>query len=119
MCILFLHYHPSSSNPAISSATGVGQCTCPYVLVAAVNRDELYNRPTQPLHFWQDQPDILAGRDVMRAELRERGTWLGVSRGGRFAVLTNYRCGISQLRPDAVTRGRLFRCYVHRSRKLA
>ena len=98
MCILFLHYHPS--------ATGVDKCTCPYVLVAAVNRDEFYDRPTQPLHFWQDQPDILAGRDVMRTGLRERGTWLGVSRGGRFAVLTNYMCHTSQPRPDhPVSRG--------------
>ena len=31
----------------------------------------------QPLHFWQDQPDILAGRDVMRTGLGERGDMVG------------------------------------------
>lgn len=106
MCILLLHYHPSFQSTSASSSarsTGVGQCTCPYTLVAAVNRDELYERPTRSLHFWKDQPGILAGRDLMRGE---RGTWMGVSRQGRLAVLTNYRCPISQIRPDAVTRGR-------------
>ena len=32
------------------------------------------------------QPDILAGRD-----LEKMGTWMGVTRTGRFAALTNYR----------------------------
>ena len=52
MCILFLHYHPSSSGFS---------CTCPYVLVAADNRDEFFHRPTQPLAFWEHHSDILAG----------------------------------------------------------
>lgn len=43
-------------------------------------------RPTQPAHFWPDHPSILAGRDVLR-----QGTWLGVTRTGRVALLTNYR----------------------------
>lgn len=36
--------------------------------------------------WWQDRPEILAGRD-----LEARGTWMGVSRSGRFAAVTNYR----------------------------
>lgn len=117
MCILLLHYHPSSSL-SDSSSTETTRCTCPYVLVVAVNRDEFYDRPTQPLHFWQDQPDIVAGRDMMREELGECGTWMGISRQGRFAVLTNYRCHISEVRRDAVTRGspswcRIVRIVVH------
>jgi uncharacterized protein with NRDE domain len=55
-------------------------------LVAAANRDEFYARPTAPAAWWSDAPDVLAGRD-----LREGGTWMGVTRAGRFAAITNYR----------------------------
>lgn len=57
-------------------------------LVVAANRDELHGRPAAPAAFWQDRPAILAGRD-----LEAKGTWLGVSRNGRFAAVTNYRGG--------------------------
>lgn len=57
-----------------------------YKLIVAANRDEFYKRPTAPAHFWEDSPDILAGRD-----LEKLGTWMGVTSQGRFAALTNYR----------------------------
>ena len=57
-------------------------------LVVAANRDEFHARPAAPAAFWDDQPSILAGRD-----LEARGTWMGISRGGRFAAVTNYRGG--------------------------
>ncbi|EED34930.1 conserved hypothetical protein [Luminiphilus syltensis NOR5-1B] len=57
-----------------------------FPLVLLANRDEFYDRPTAPLHFWDDHPGIAAGRD-----LDAGGTWLGVTRGGRFAALTNVR----------------------------
>ena len=59
-----------------------------YPLVVAANRDEFHDRPAARAAFWDDKPDVLAGRD-----LQARGTWMGVSRGGRFAAVTNYRGG--------------------------
>jgi len=70
MCLILLAY---DSHP-----------TCRVVLAA--NRDEYYDRPTKPLAFWDDIPDILAGRDLKR-----NGVWLGVTRTGRIAAITNYR----------------------------
>jgi uncharacterized protein with NRDE domain len=54
--------------------------------VVAANRDEFHARPTAAAAWWTDRPDILAGRD-----LEAHGTWMGVSRTGRFAAVTNYR----------------------------
>jgi len=57
-----------------------------YPLIVAANRDEFHARPAAPAAFWRDRPEILAGRD-----LEAMGTWMGVSRSGRFAAVTNYR----------------------------
>jgi len=57
-----------------------------YRLIVAANRDEVYQRPTDPAHFWSDIPSIIAGRDLL-----QMGTWLGMSKEGRFAAITNYR----------------------------
>ncbi len=59
-----------------------------YPLVVAANRDEFHGRPAARAAFWDDKPDVLGGRD-----LQARGTWMGVSRGGRFAAVTNYHGG--------------------------
>ncbi len=72
-----------------------------YRLVLAANRDENFIRPTAPAHFWKDAPQVLAGRD-----LEAGGTWLGVSRDGRLAALTNYY-GPDEYAPDKLSRGRL------------
>ena len=57
-----------------------------YELLVAANRDEFHDRPTAPLAFWGDSPQVLAGRD-----LKEGGAWMGITCAGRFAALTNYR----------------------------
>ncbi len=57
-----------------------------YKLIVAANRDEFYKRRTAPAHFWEDNLEVLAGRD-----LEKMGTWMGVTKKGRFAALTNFR----------------------------
>ena len=70
-------------------------------LILAANRDEFYARPTSAADFWEDQPDILGGRD-----LEAGGTWMGLTRQGRFAAITNYR-DPSIKRENAPSRGAL------------
>lgn len=72
-----------------------------YALVVLANRDEYLDRPAAPAHWWTDAPDLLAGRD-----LQAGGTWMGLSRGGRFAALTNYR-DPSHRHANAPSRGHL------------
>ncbi len=74
-------------------------CHPEYHLVLAANRDEFYSRPSKPLSFWDDAPNVLAGRD-----LQNMGTWLGVNKSGSFAAVTNYR-DPSSVMPDAPSRG--------------
>ncbi|MGH8672702.1 MAG: NRDE family protein [Burkholderiales bacterium] len=59
-----------------------------FPLIVAANRDEYHARASEAAAFWKDAPGILAGRD-----LEAGGTWMGASRGGRFAAVTNYRGG--------------------------
>ncbi len=70
-------------------------------LVVAANRDEWRDRPAEPAHWWEDHREILAGRD-----LRAGGTWMGVTRAGRFAAVTNFR-DPSDRRSTARSRGEL------------
>jgi len=69
-----------------------------YKLLLAANRDEFINRPTRHARF---DGDILAGKD-----LQAGGTWLGVTRTGRLAAVTNYRSADSLIE-GAKTRGAL------------
>src|SRR5580700_5781208 len=72
-----------------------------YPCLVAANRDEFHARPTARAEWWPDCPPILAGRDLSAG-----GTWLGVTRTGRFAALTNYR-DPEQRRPGTPSRGTL------------
>ncbi len=85
MCLILLSYQNHSEYP----------------LVIAANRDELYDRPATPAEFWKENPNILAGRDIQAG-----GTWLGVSRKGLIAMITNYR-EVQRFDPKATTRGKL------------
>ncbi|MBA2621708.1 MAG: NRDE family protein [Acidobacteria bacterium] len=57
-----------------------------YRLIVAANRDEFYARPAAAAAFWKDAPQVFAGRDLAAG-----GTWLGITKTGRFAAVTNYR----------------------------
>ncbi|PKU59412.1 transport and Golgi organization 2 homolog [Dendrobium catenatum] len=58
-----------------------------YSLFLLSNRDEYHDRPTRPVEWWGEADDkILGGRDELAG-----GTWLGCTRSGRLAFLTNYR----------------------------
>jgi len=72
MCLILLAWRAHARHP----------------LVVAANRDEFHARRADRAGFWNDMPGILAGRD-----LEAGGTWMGVSRNGRFAAVTNYRGG--------------------------
>jgi uncharacterized protein with NRDE domain len=93
MClILFAHqYHPD------------------FRLVLAANRDEYFLRETASIAFWQDAPHVLAGRD-----LEKGGTWLGVTRNGRFAAVTNFR-DAGNPRRNRLSRGHLVSEYLRGS----
>lgn len=77
-----------------------------YGLVLAANRDEFYDRPTREAAFWEDAPNILAGQD-----LKAGGTWMGITKTGRFGAITNYRDPGSN-RTDAPSRGDLVKDFL-------
>lgn len=85
MCLVAFSWQPGSDLP----------------LLLVGNRDEFHARPARPLRFWDDAPLLLAGRDE-----KEGGTWLGVTRQGRWATLTNYR-EPGGMQPGELSRGKL------------
>jgi len=72
-----------------------------YRFILAGNRDEFYARPTLPASFRDEDPGMLAGKD-----LQGGGTWFGVTLDGRFAGITNYR-DPGSMKKDAPSRGLL------------
>ncbi len=72
-----------------------------FPLVVSANRDEFYARPTLWAHSWPEHPNIYAGKD-----LQAGGTWLGISKTGRFAAITNVR-NHSKNSHNASSRGEL------------
>lgn len=69
MCLILFRFRPQTDEP----------------LLVAANRDEFHARASAQAEFWKEEPHILAGRDLVAG-----GTWLGCSRQGRFAALTNF-----------------------------
>lgn len=77
-----------------------------YKLIIAANRDEFYARKTEAAQFWSNKTDLLAGKD-----LEQGGTWLGITKTGKFSFITNYRDPKS-FRKDAPSRGALVSDYL-------
>lgn len=75
-------------------------------LAVAANRDEWRDRPAEPARWWEGEPGLLAGRD-----LQAGGTWMGVTRSGRFAAVTNFR-DPAERRSTAISRGGLATGYL-------
>lgn len=75
-------------------------------LLAAGNRDEFYARPAAAATWWQDHPNVYAGRD-----LQGGGTWMGITREGRFAAITNIRAP-EEMRTGMPTRGTIVANYL-------
>nr|MBS0022097.1 NRDE family protein [Gammaproteobacteria bacterium] len=90
MCLIFVAYRHRADYP----------------LIIAANRDEFYRRPSAAAHHWNEAPTVLAGRD-----LKACGTWLGITREGRFAAITNFR-DPRRNRDAAPSRGQLVRDYL-------
>jgi len=90
MCLLLLSYNTHSQ----------------YKMIIAANRDEFYSRPAAPAAFWKEHPSLLAGRD-----LKGGGTWLGITKRGDFAAITNYRDPAHFVK-DAPSRGMLVLDYL-------
>jgi uncharacterized protein with NRDE domain len=72
-----------------------------YPLVLVANRDEFYARRSRAAAWWGQSVSLLGGRDEEAG-----GTWLGVNRRGRFALITNVRAP-TERNPHAPSRGGL------------
>lgn len=90
MCLIIFSFQPDTDKP----------------LIIAANRDEFLSRPSRAAHFWDDTPEVLAGRDLVG-----QGTWLGITKTGRFAAVTNVRePGV--VVADPLSRGELTRGFL-------
>ncbi|KAL8767181.1 MAG: hypothetical protein Q9194_006061 [Teloschistes cf. exilis] len=85
-----------------------------YTLVLINNRDEYLGRPTAPAEWWPaPNAHILGGRDLLRPV---QGTWLGITKQGRLAVLTNYREEL-QVIQEAKSRGALVNAFLMQDKR--
>lgn len=95
MCVTAFYFNPSPPPDG-------------FKLVVVFNRDEFYNRPTLPAEFWENT-DVIAGRDLQQG--REGGTWLGLNKSGRLALLLNI-FEFSAQDPNARGRGSLVKDFI-------
>lgn len=77
-----------------------------YKLIIAANRDEFYERPAKQADYWEEFPFLLAGKD-----LKDGGTWLGITKNGKFAAITNYR-DMKLIKENVPSRGEIVLKYL-------
>ncbi|KAK9448852.1 NRDE protein-domain-containing protein [Limtongia smithiae] len=81
-----------------------------YPLIVLSNRDEYLNRPTAPASFWPcPDSDVFAPRDLAR---EEHGTWIGISKTGRLAILVNFRESTRDDNISPISRGALVKGFL-------
>ncbi|QIZ85714.1 NRDE family protein [Bermanella marisrubri] len=90
MCLISFQWQPLSDQP----------------LMMVANRDEFHERPSTQSHWWPEHPHVLAGKD-----LEAGGTWMGVTKSGYFAALTNVR-QLPSHRQGQISRGHLVKDYL-------
>jgi uncharacterized protein with NRDE domain len=90
MCLIFIAL---KQNPA-------------YKLIVAANRDEFYQRKTAAAHWWDNDQQVVGGKD-----LEAGGTWLGMNRNGRISMVTNFR-DPKNIKAQAPSRGHLVTEYL-------
>ncbi|XP_062590998.1 transport and Golgi organization 2 homolog isoform X2 [Saccostrea cucullata] len=75
MCVLFLYFNDTPEPNK-------------YRLIVASNRDELWDRATKLLGYWDQDKNCMSGQDCQKGNA-EGSTWLGMSKTGKFGVLLN------------------------------
>lgn len=90
MCVSFLAYnaHPK------------------FTFILAHNRDEYYSRKSLQARFWDENQELLAGTDLMTG-----GTWLGITKQCRIALVTNVRKKKTQ-EIEKISRGMLVKNFL-------
>lgn len=105
MCIALISTaHPSYSLIIIDNRD-VFAHRFPGVLNHTDNAQEFLHRPTSSLSWWPEPFSfVLGSRDLARST---QGTWMGVTKQGKVAVLTNYREDKSAEAIGVHSRGRI------------
>jgi uncharacterized protein with NRDE domain len=77
MCLILVAHRPEEPIP----------------LLVLANRDEFYDRSSEAADYWQESPEMIAGRDLVSG-----GAWFGV-KNQRWAPVTNLSAGVRQKHP--------------------
>ncbi|XP_057301066.1 transport and Golgi organization 2 homolog [Hydractinia symbiolongicarpus] len=99
MCIIFLWRQEDNR-----------ELLCNYKFILAANRDEWLYRPTKPAHFWTEEPNVIGGLDQLVGY--EGGTWLGMTKTGKFGCLTNIHNNNTITTAKGYARGMLVSTYL-------